>query len=109
MEFSGFKLAAGEDRTQGFDTHRAAGDFAVEAKFYQVLPNFNVHGAGKQSVPVARGIPHPSAFRTQLGVFFNQRKFDVCQLVGLDNISAGMDNFPMSWMEPAMRIPSILS
>jgi len=30
-------------------------------------------------------------------------------LVGLDNISAGMDIFPMSWMEPAIRIPSIIS
>jgi hypothetical protein len=29
--------------------------------------------------------------------------------VGLVNISAGVDNFPMSWMVPAMRIPSIFS
>jgi hypothetical protein len=34
---------------------------------------------------------------------------DLGQIIGLDNISAGIDIFPLSWMEPAMRIPSILS
>ncbi len=33
----------------------------------------------------------------------------VVRWVGLDNISAGIDNLPMSWMTPAIRTPTIFS
>jgi hypothetical protein len=39
-----------------------------------------------------------------MGVFFNQGKFDVCQLGRLGQYLRGDDNFPMSWMEPAIRL-----